>query len=83
MTTNIENKMIIPEFIKNIEEKVEENKMGAVEREKFMSVVEAMSDEEKLLVIKAAPYEMLLEELGQRLAATTEILNNIRGVLEG
>ena len=74
--------MIIPKFLeKNAEEQLEGN-MSPVEREKFISVVNAMSDEEKLLVVKNVPNEILLNELDRRLEIAAEILCKIKGALD-
>ena len=74
--------MIIPELLENSAEKQLEGTMSPIEREKFVSVINAMSDEEKLMVVKSVPNEVLLNELDRRLTVAIDIINKVKGALD-
>lgn len=76
-------KIVLPEFMEKSTEEQLEGEMSPTEKKEFVTVVRAMSDEEKLLVVKAMPNEVLLEELGRRLTIATETLCKVKNVISG
>ena len=56
--------------------------MGNTDREEFKQRVRNFDAEEKKIVVKVIPNDLLLEELGRRLTSNTDRLNQIREVLK-
>lgn len=73
--------LVLPEFMEKSTEEQLKGEMSSAEKKEFVTIIKAMSDEEKLLVVKAMPNELLLDELARRLAIATETLCKVKGVL--
>ena len=52
------------------------------DREEFKQRMRNLDAEEKKIVVKVIPNDLLLEELGRRLTSNTDRLNQIREVLK-
>ena len=52
------------------------------DREEFKQRIENLDAEEKKIVVKVIPNELLLEELTKRLTSATETLKQIRELLK-
>ena len=52
------------------------------DREEFKQRVRNLDAEEKKIVVKVIPNDLLLDELGRRLTSNTDRLNQIREVLK-
>ena len=56
--------------------------MGNTDREEFKQRMSNLDDEEKEIVVKIIPNDLLVEELWKRLTSTTDRLDQIREVLK-
>lgn len=56
--------------------------MGITDKEEFKQRMSNLDAEEKKIVVKVIPDDLLLEELGRRLASSTDTLNQIKNVLK-
>ena len=56
--------------------------MGSTDKEEFKQRMSNLDAEEKKIVVKVIPDDLLLEELGRRLASSTDTLNQIKNVLK-
>ena len=52
------------------------------DREEFKQRMRNLDAEEKKIVVKVIPNDLLLEELGRRLTSNTDRLNQIRDILK-
>ena len=55
--------------------------MGNTDREEFKQRMRNLDDEEKEIVVKVIPNDLLVEELWRRLTSTTDRINQIKEVL--
>ena len=55
-------------------------KMGNSDREEFKQRMRNLDDEEKGIVVKTIPNEMLVEELGRRLTVMTDKIGQVREI---
>ena len=60
-----------------------EVKMNQMEKEEFKNVIRAYTDEEKMLVARSLPNDLLIEEIGRRLSGTSTMLMSINSILTG
>ena len=56
--------------------------MGITDKEEFKQRMNNLNAEEKKIVVKVIPNDLLIEELGIRLTSTTDRLNQIRDILK-
>ena len=56
--------------------------MGITDKEEFKQRMSNLDAEEKKIVVKVIPDDLLLEELGRRLASSADTLNQIKNVLK-
>lgn len=56
--------------------------MSLTDREEFKQRMENLDDEEKRIVVKTIPDELLLKELETRLSDMTNTINQMRNVLK-
>ena len=54
--------------------------MGNSDREEFKQRMRNLDDEEKVIVVKTIPNEMLVEELGRRLTVMTDKISQVREI---
>ena len=54
--------------------------MGNSDREEFKQRMRNLDDEEKGIVVKTIPNEMLVEELGRRLTVMTDKIGQVREI---
>ena len=56
--------------------------MGITDKEEFKQRMNNLNAEEKKIVVKVIPNDLLIEELGIRLTSTTDRLNQIRDIFK-
>ena len=56
--------------------------MGNTDKEEFKQRMRNLDADEKKIVIKFIPNDMLIEELGRRLTSNTDRLNQIKDILK-
>ena len=56
--------------------------MNLTDREEFKQRMKNLDAEEKKIVVKFIPNEMLVEELSRRITSTTDRLNQIKEILK-
>lgn len=54
--------------------------MGQMEYENFVNMVNAMTDEQKWIVLRLMPADMLFGELNARFAEMEQTLNSIKNI---